>query len=104
MLGGERDASSKMTETHGVLWLTEAEAEQLYDFCYVFNEQTVSEAPMKYAEYAFTVRSIPTVSTVIPLLSVNGAVVGQEKHFVVGKRKAGDGDVVMLVMGANCDG
>ena len=95
----------KMTETHQVYYgFTEAEAEQLYDFCYVFNEQTVSEAPMKYAEYAFTVRSIPTVSTVIPLLSVNGAVVGQEKHFVVESAMAGEGDVVMLVMGANCDG
>lgn len=106
MLGGERDASSENDGdasrcTNG---FTEAEARQLYDFCYVFNEQTVSEAPMKYAEYAFTVRSIPTVSTVIPLLSVNGAVVGQEKHFVVESAMAGEGDVVMLVMGANCDG
>ena len=84
---------------------TETETEQEYDVCYIFTTGTVSEAPIKYEEYSFTVRSVPTVRSVVPALSNNGAVVNQEKEFVVeGSALAGMGDMVVLVEGVDCSG
>lgn len=84
---------------------TEAETEQEYDVCYVFTTGTVSEAPIKYEEYSFVVRSVPAVRSVVPALSSSGAVVDQEKEFVVeGSSLAGIGDMVVLVEGVDCSG
>ena len=84
---------------------TETETEHEYDVCYVFTKDTISEAPIKYEEYSFSVRSIPTVAAMVSALSNSGAVVDQEKVFVVeGSALAGVGDTVLLVQGTDCTG
>ena len=80
---------------------SEAESDKAYDFCYVFDSAGVSEAPIKYDEYAFTVRQMPALTAENAGHSSNGAVVSVPKTFVVSTQMASVGDFVVLSAAAD---
>ena len=75
---------------------TDAQSDAAYDLCYVFRTGSVAEAPMKYEEYSFAVRVVPTMTSTIPALSNDGAVVNAPKSFTLSTNLAGEGDFVIM--------